>query len=216
MEIGVIIAGILLGLGAAVPIGPVNVLIIRRCLEYGFWSGVSLGCGAVTVDVVYAVAAAMGARAVGDSPWVFWPVSVCGIALLGWLAYLCLSGARTDYRRDIQPAPAEGSKPFKHRATGYVTGLGMTAANPMTLGFWFVAMPNTAMNVGGQDASGLPAMCLGVFIATLGWVLVLSGIMAGLGRWRKAWWLAAASEMGGAILLVFAVLAFVRCASHLL
>ena len=215
MEISAFIAGILLGLGAAVPIGPINVLIIRRCLERGFWSGVSLGCGAVTVDVVYAVAAALGARAVGESPWVFWPMSVGGIWLLAYLGYLSLAGARSDYRREILPTEA-GIGSWKDRLAGYATGVGMTATNPMTLAFWFVAMPNTAMNVGGHDASGLPAMCLGVFAATLTWVACISAVMALLGRWRRSWWLAAASEIGGTILVVFAVLAFVRCAGRLL
>lgn len=217
MEMDVIVAGILqgvlLGLGAAVPIGPVNVQIARRALEGGFMAAVALGCGAVTVDVVYAVAAALGGRAVGDNPWVFWPVSVGGIALLSWLGWMSIRGARADARREITSAGAVRGKIGGH-ARGYMTGVAMTATNPMTLAFWFVALPNTAMNLGG-GTQYLPAICVGVFLGTIGWVLAFSGLMAGLGRWRKPWWLAAASEVGGVILLVFAALAFVRCAGRL-
>jgi threonine/homoserine/homoserine lactone efflux protein len=218
MEMDVIAAGILqgvlLGLGAAVPIGPVNVQIARRALEDGFWAAVALGCGAVTVDVVYAVAAALGGRAVGDNPWVFWPVSVGGIGLLTWLGWMSIRGARADARRVMSSGSVQRGNSGRYMIGGYMTGLAMTATNPMTLAFWFVALPNTAMNLGG-GTQNLPAICVGVFLGTIGWVLTFSGLMAGLGRWRKPWWLAAASEVGGVILLVFAALAFVRCAGRL-
>src|SRR5688572_28080260 len=70
--------GILLGLGAAAPIGPVNVEIARRSLRHGFRGGFLLGLGAVTVDVAYAVLASLGFRFVHDNPAVIFTLSLAG------------------------------------------------------------------------------------------------------------------------------------------
>ncbi|HEY2589318.1 MAG TPA: hypothetical protein VGI81_26470, partial [Tepidisphaeraceae bacterium] len=54
--------GIALGIGAAVPIGPVNVEIARRTFRGGFPAGFALGCGAVTVDVSYAILSSLSLK----------------------------------------------------------------------------------------------------------------------------------------------------------
>src|SRR6187551_2601489 len=59
--------GVLLGLGAAVPIGPVNVQIARQALRNGFGAGFALGCGAVTVDVFYAALTSVGVERLARS-----------------------------------------------------------------------------------------------------------------------------------------------------
>ncbi|MGA2501211.1 MAG: LysE family transporter [Tepidisphaeraceae bacterium] len=61
--------GIILGLGAAAPIGPVNVEIARRTLRGGFPAGFFLGLGAVTVDVSYAILVSLSIRPVLNMPW---------------------------------------------------------------------------------------------------------------------------------------------------
>ena len=86
-------AGIALGLGAAVPIGPVNVEIARRALRVGFRAGVALGLGAVTVDVFYAVISAMSFTRVLNHPAVLIPVAAGGACLLAFLGVQCLHAA---------------------------------------------------------------------------------------------------------------------------
>ena len=45
--------GVAAGLIIAAPVGPVNVLCIRRSLEKGWRSGILSGLGAATVDALY-------------------------------------------------------------------------------------------------------------------------------------------------------------------
>src|SRR3982751_2213468 len=100
-----ILKGILLGLGAAVPIGPVNVEIVRRTLRGGFLGGFALGCGAVTVDVCYAVLSSLGFGLLLNRPVFYWPLSVGGIALLTYLGVMCWAGA-IRIVRPAAPVPA--------------------------------------------------------------------------------------------------------------
>jgi threonine/homoserine/homoserine lactone efflux protein len=200
-----LIQGIACGLGAAVPIGPVNVEIARRSLRGGFFAGVALGAGAVTVDVIYMVLYAVGVARFTDYPWVYWPLAIAGVVMLTYVGTTSLLGARTAARGhllDRSAAPSIGG--------GYVTGLVMTATNPMTLAFWFTVLPALAGTMTEHLARDLPMICTGVFLGAIGWVLVFSGLLSLAGRFRKSWWLTAADEIGGVMLLGLAGAALLR------
>jgi L-lysine exporter family protein LysE/ArgO len=203
-----LVKGILCGLGAAVPIGPVNVEIARRALRAGFWPAVALGCGAVTIDVIYCVVAAFGVVRLTENAWIYWPVAAVGVAVLSYLGVMSLRQARSAGRAHLLeglPAPTIRG--------GYWVGLLMTAGNPMTLAFWFTALPAMAGSIVEQPQRDLPMFCLGVFVGTIGWVLSFAGLLSFAGRFRRPWWLVAADEIGGTMLLVLAAAALLRAAS---
>ena len=228
--------GVLLGLGAAMPLGPVNVEIARRVLRAGFFAGVALGLGAVTVDVVYALVSAFSFVRLDDRPWVARAVGAVGVGFLVYLGVQCLRAARAAWKRDPL-ADADGPttpSPTGRSSTGrsaYVTGLLMTLLNPMTLVFWFTVVPATggaaAAAAGRATPSAdvvpqavgndLPMMCAGVFIGTTAWVFAFASLLAGAAAkagarrpHRRRAWLATADAVGGATLLGFAVAAFLR------
>ena len=207
--LSLVIKGVALGLGAAVPIGPVNVQIARRALRWGFWQGFALGCGAVTADVTYAALGSLGLRRVFALPVVEWAVRVGGVAILAYLGALCLRGERAAFRADPIAARGAGAEtaPGESRVAAYFTGLAMTLFNPMTLAFWFVAVPALVGSVAEDLGRELPLVAAGVFIGTLLWVVTFAGALALAGRYRRNWWLAAADAAGGATLLVFAAAA---------
>src|SRR4051794_40882688 len=92
--------GLLLGLGAAAPIGPVNVEIARRTLRFGRRAGFLLGCGAVTVDVAYAVVTSLALVPLVRSPRVTTGLSYAAGIFLAYLAYGCLRSAARGHGTD--------------------------------------------------------------------------------------------------------------------
>ena len=52
--------GLLVGLGASIPLGPIGVLCVQRSLSKGRNSGLISGLGAATVDTIFAAVAVMG------------------------------------------------------------------------------------------------------------------------------------------------------------
>jgi len=214
ITLNLIAKGVGLGLGAAVPIGPVNVQIARRALRGGFGAGFVLGCGAVTADVIYAALSSVGLGQVMDRPAVQWPIRVGGILVLTYLGTLCLRGERRAFRHD----PIAAAESMRGAAVGsaYLTGLAMTLFNPMTLAFWFVAVPALVGSVADDVAHDLPWVAAGVFIGTIGWVVTFSALLALAGRYRRNWWLAAADAAGGFTLLVFAAAALLSSLRALL
>jgi threonine/homoserine/homoserine lactone efflux protein len=237
VDYGLLKLGIVLGLGAAAPIGPVNVEIARRTLRGGFVPGFALGCGAVSVDVLYAVLSSQGLQRVLDRPAVYWTLGVGGIAVLLYLSALCFRAAWRARRVDPltvpttspEPGGAAGGAPMSDpgrepnggpapaapagTARGaYGAGVLMTLLNPLTLAFWFVAVPGTLGPITEEPRAHLPMICAGVFLGTLGWVVAFAGTLALAGRYRRAWWTAAADAAGGATLLAFALAALWRLA----
>ncbi|MGH7179807.1 MAG: LysE family transporter, partial [Tepidisphaeraceae bacterium] len=101
MDAGLLAKGVLFGLGAAATIGPVNIEIARRTLRAGFGAGFALGCGAVSVDVAYAILSAFGISPLLKNKFFYWPLSAGAIGLLGYLGVMSLRCARTIARADV-------------------------------------------------------------------------------------------------------------------
>ncbi len=204
MTVGGVISGILLGLGAAVPIGPVNVEIARRSLRSGVRAGASLGFGAVTVDMTYAVLSALGMRPLMGNHVAVTILTVTSIAILLYLGVMSLRGAwrslKTDTAATLDAAPAQAVH------TSYVAGVLMTALNAMTLAFWFLVVP------GLPAAKDIASLIAGVFLGTAMWVLTFSSLLAWLGRGRRAVWITIADVVGGFVLLGFAGVAMWKAA----
>ena len=63
IDFGLVANGIAIGLAVAAPIGPVNLIVIRRTLRYGQLNGFLSGAGAATGDAIFAAIAAFGLTA---------------------------------------------------------------------------------------------------------------------------------------------------------
>ncbi|AWY99856.1 MAG: LysE family transporter [Rhodobiaceae bacterium] len=80
-----ILSGLLIGVAVAAPIGPVNLICIRRTLKYGMLNGFASGAGAAVGDGVFAIVAAFGVTAVISfvAAYSGWLQLVGGVFLLG-------------------------------------------------------------------------------------------------------------------------------------
>ena len=207
--------GVLLGLGAAMPIGPVNVEIARRTLRAGFRSGFFLGCGAVTIDVTYAILAEIGVTPLLGKAYFYWPLAAAGFGLLVYMGVGSLAGARTAARADLLTAGAARHSTRPTARGSYLTGLAMTGLNPFTWAFWFVVLPQVAGSIAQDPARDLPVICVGVFAGTIAWVVFFTSLLSLAGRFRRRWWLVLADEFGGALLLWFAAVLLLKSLQRL-
>ena len=122
------ILGLLLGLGAAVPMGPVNIEIMRRNLTYGWSAGVSLGLGACAADLCYILILSLGLLSILHYPWVLGSLGMAGSLVLLWFAY----GAF----RLSTVSTVKHEVPRKSPTRSFIEGLAMTLVNPFTVLFW--------------------------------------------------------------------------------
>ncbi|HEX3944079.1 MAG TPA: LysE family transporter [Rhizomicrobium sp.] len=169
-----IFVGFFIGLIAAIPIGPVNLLVVRRTLAYDPMHGFMSGLGAVLADAVYACITAFGFTALAQM--------IKGhsttLEIIGGLM-LFFFGARMYFappniRLDEGEQQESKTLPLL-RAMASTFALAVT--NPATL-FAFTAMFAGAAGVVGQEASfyGTAFLVLGVLSGSTFWWFALTTI----------------------------------------
>lgn len=93
-----IIFGLLLGWGAAIPIGPINLEVIRRNLQFGSRFGISFGLGACSADMTYFILLLAGALVLLQHELVLRIIGIIGALILLWfgISAIRLKSASTD------------------------------------------------------------------------------------------------------------------------
>ena len=152
----VILEGMLLGLGAAVPIGPVNVLIMSYALR-SYSQALAVGLGAMSADVIYLFLMTFGLLKVLDNPLIMQGLAVFGVLFLLVIAIMIFKGARRHLHvKKVKPASLVAL---------YLKGLFLTMLNPYTVGFW-LSVTSLALS----KESGFGWMLLGMMGAILCWI----------------------------------------------
>lgn len=156
--------GILLGLGVAVPFGPLNVLILSYALK-SFKNAFALGLGAMSADIFYMLLLLLGALHFLSEGLVRQIVAVLGFCFLTYMAFLMLkSKAKT----------LEFNAKFQQESVlkSYFKGFGLNILNPFIIGFW------ASVSLIFTQSASAQMMVLGLFLAILAWVFSLAFIVA--------------------------------------
>jgi len=173
MDPTLVARGFVLGFTIAAAVGPISLLCIHRTLGQGRLVGLASGLGVATADATYGAIAAFGLTAVTD-------LLVDGRRALGlvggffllWLAW------RTFRAVPGEAAPANGSGRRGGLPGAYLSTLGLTLTNPMTI-LSFVAL-FVGLGVTGGDAAGAAALTAGVFLGSAAWWVLLVGAVGAL------------------------------------
>ena len=155
------ITGILLGLGVAIPIGPLNILIMNYSLS-SFGRGFALGMGAMSADILYFVLLSLGVLVVFDNPWIFKSIAIFGAIFLLYMAWACYKNASK------MLAKISCTERGESLLACYLKGLGLNSINPFIIGFWLSLSSVIASSANWMIAA------LGVLLALFAWVVGLS------------------------------------------
>jgi L-lysine exporter family protein LysE/ArgO len=162
-----LLMGILLGMGAAIPIGPVNLEIIRRNLRFGTAYGIVTGLGACSADITYLFLLCVGALALLQYPTVLQILGLIGSFILIWFAINAFRAQPTE-KTETTKLPSL----TRYGIEGYI----ITMINPYTVLFWASISSQISLSaLTSQNALLLTG--LGVVIGTVGWVLTLNSLI---------------------------------------
>ena len=145
-----------MGLGAAVPIGPVNVLIMSYALK-SYTQALAIGLGAMSADVAYLFLMTFGLLKVLNQPIVLQSLAVFGFIFLIVIAIMIFKGAN----RHLHVKKVKKGSFIKL----YVKGLFITLLNPYTVGFW-LSIASLAISKEG----GFVWLLIGMMVAIFVWV----------------------------------------------
>jgi len=155
-----LIQGFLFGLGAAVPLGPINVLIMSTALR-SYPSAVAFGAGAMSADATYLTLLLFGLLRLLDHPGIMIPLGITGALFLLYMAYGIWQGRHEaiHLQKETQPPSI---------LTHYLKGYSLTLLNPYTIVFWL------SVSAYIQTANLLPVWTiLGMFGGILLWITLM-------------------------------------------
>jgi threonine/homoserine/homoserine lactone efflux protein len=130
-----IFKGMLIGVIASAPMGPVGVLCVQRTLKKGRWYGLMTGVGAAASDIIYAGVTAFGMSFVMD--WVSNAQTRFYLQIVGSLMLLAFGfyTYRTDPTRKMHQSGQEKGTLTYNALTAFI----VTLSNPLIV-FLFMAL----------------------------------------------------------------------------
>lgn len=131
-----IIKGVIIGVVASAPMGPVGILCLRRTIKKGRIYGLATGAGAALSDLFYALITGFGLSLIPfltEGENVFWVKLVGGAMLMGFGVYMFRTGPR------VTAHPESKSKGSIFR--NFITSFFITLCNPAII-FLFLALFN--------------------------------------------------------------------------
>jgi threonine/homoserine/homoserine lactone efflux protein len=159
---GVLWLGMLLGVGAALSVGPIFVVIVQQAATSGFAASLRVILGSATADLVLLVPALAFAWVIRSLERAALWVGAVGAAFLLWLAWRAARDAVALWREDRR-LDADGRWAFWKGVAGNL-------ANPLTWTFWLAT--GTPALLAAQRAAG----AAGVVVFTVTWFVVASGL----------------------------------------
>ncbi len=169
-----ILSGMVMGLVAAVPIGPVNLICIRRSFAFGPVNGFVSGLGAALGDGLFAAIMGFGLTWIAQMIEGYAQIiELIGGALMVWMGYKTF--VSPPFPRNVDDkADKVGTNLFRAILSTFV----LTVTNPVTLlsfGVMFAGLGGLAGGAGSfNDASLVVA---GVVGGSAGWWLALTTVI---------------------------------------
>jgi len=169
-----IMSGVVMGLIAAVPIGPVNLICIRRSFAFGPLNGFVSGLGAALGDGLFAAIMGFGLTWIAQMIEGYATIiELIGGALMVWMGY------RTFVSSPVSRCPDTKDSEGTNLARAMASTFALTVTNPVTLlsfGVMFAGLGGLAGGAGSFNDAGF----------------VVAGVVGG----STAWWLALTMVIG--------------------
>jgi len=173
-DIYLLLSGVVMGLIAAVPIGPVNLICIRRTFAFGPLNGFVSGLGAALGDGIFAAIMGFGltwiAQLIEGYAMI---IELIGGALMVWMGFKTFTSPPVPRAADEKP-DNEGTNLVR----AMISTFALTITNPVTLlsfGVMFAGLGGLAGGAGSFNDAGF--VVAGVVGGSAGWWLALTTLI---------------------------------------
>lgn len=203
MDYKLLLTCILSGFFLAAPIGPVNLICIRRTLTDGYIAGFTVGLGAAAADTVYGYAAAAGLSVITDFILQYHTAFRWGGGL-----FIIFLGFKT-----LHAVPQEVAADNTAAAGLYKLFAGiflLTLTNPITI-FTFIALFSSlgvAMLVTNGFSAAIAAF--GVFCGSALWWITLTSIVQLLRKKVTARSLTQINKLAGTVIILLGIASIIK------
>jgi threonine/homoserine/homoserine lactone efflux protein len=197
--IEIFIRGLILGLFASIPLGPIGVICIQRTLGKGRLSGFMSGLGAASADTVLAIVAGLGLSFVID----FITIHNIIFKVVGGIIVIII-GLRIFYKNPIQQVRERKMKKSSLH-TDFLSVFVLTLTNPLAV-LYMIGLFAGLNPLGDKiNAFSYITVFIGIFIAASFWWFLLStfvSIYRKKFRLKSLWWL---NKITGVLIVAFGI-----------
>jgi len=151
--------GFLLGLGAAVPLGAINILVMSTAL-HRYSAAVAIGAGAIVSDLTYLTLILFGFLHFIDHPVLIDVVTTVGALFMAYFAWTIWKSRNMP----IHAVLTQKASLWRHFLKGYF----LTITNPYSLIFWF----SVSTYIATRELHAV-ATVAGLLLATSLWVTLM-------------------------------------------
>ena len=162
------IQGVLVGMGASIPLGPIGVLCVQRTLSKGHFSGFISGLGAALVDTFFAAFAVIGLTFIQGIIIAHEKYFLCFGGLM--VVFIGLKISLTNPVKQIRQTPTK-----KHRLEDFISSAALTISNPGALFLILGLFALVRLNINNTSGSmAISTVLWGVFVGAGLWWYALS------------------------------------------
>ncbi len=208
-----IVSGIFIGIIVAAPVGPVNLICIRRTLAFGKLNGFLSGTGAALGDGVFAVIVAFGLTAVSSfiEGHAGWFETAGGLVLIGMGVHTFYSNPRPYMNPADVSLPVNGGS--ADLATAVASTFFLTISNPATMLGFVAIFSGMGASLTANASYGSATVLVGSVVlgSTLWWAMLtgVMGLFKGKMNFKR---LRLINQGSGVLVTVFGVVVLARVA----
>ena len=201
----VFIKGLIVGIGASIPLGPVGVLCIQKTISKGRFAGFFTGLGASISDTFYSALSLLGLFMVDSflDQYKAWVLLFGGIviALIGIRVY------RSNPVKQIKQKQGNGS-----RIKDMLESLAITITNPGSIFLIFAMMAAVRLDVSSYTLETAPVavriLLLAIFLGTALWWFSLTSFVSIFRKKFRLKQLIVINRISGIVIILLGILSF--------
>jgi threonine/homoserine/homoserine lactone efflux protein len=213
-----VLSGVAMGLIAAVPIGPVNLICVRRSFAFGPLNGFVSGLGAALGDGVFAAITGLGLTWIAQLIEGYATIiELIGGAMLVFFGYRAFRSSYTPGIEDRNCDTAKVDGGGRTLIGAIASTFALTVTNPATLLAFTAMFAGLGGLAGGAGSYGDAAFVVaGVLAGSTGWWLVLTSLIGVFHARIESRVIRLISRISGAVVMIFGLVVLVHLAMKIL
>ena len=196
MNLDLFILGIKIGLGVAIPIGPICLLCIRKSLTENLRVGIAMALGTATADMIYAFLGGLSIATITTFLHRYeLLIQLSGICVIFYLGITAITnGVPTQTNKECSTGTLIQT---------YFSMIIITLSSPMTIFLFAGNFAGVGANVPLHDYVNLAPLAAGVFVAAASWFIMLSGTVIAFRSWFNHKHLQIINTVAGIAIIAF-------------